>query len=64
MRLVAEERREEFRRHPERARQYRQHPRAQAFQRGDHDGPTSSMGRMSDSSLLALVDDDSVNESL
>jgi len=36
----------------------------QAFQRGDHDGPTSSMGRMSDSSLLALVDDDSVNESL
>lgn len=35
----------------------------QAFQRGDHDGPTS-LGRMSDSSLLELVDDNSVNESL
>ena len=36
----------------------------QAFQRGDHEGPTSSLARMSDSSLLALVDDSSVNESL
>ena len=36
----------------------------QAFQRAGHEGPTSSLARMSDSSLLALVDDSSVNESL
>lgn len=36
----------------------------QAFQHAGHEGPTSSLARMSDSSLLALVDDSSVNESL
>lgn len=36
----------------------------QAFQHADHEGPTSSLARLSDSSLLALVDDNSVNESL
>lgn len=36
----------------------------QAFQHGSHEGPTSSLARMSDTSLLALVDDSSVNESL
>lgn len=35
-----------------------------AFQHAGHEGPTSSLARMSDSSLLALVDDSSVNESL
>jgi hypothetical protein len=36
----------------------------QSFQQADHEGPTSSLALMSDSSLLALVDDSSVNESL
>lgn len=36
----------------------------QAFQHAGHEGPTSSLAQMSDSSLLALVDDSSVNESL
>lgn len=36
----------------------------QTFQHGSHEGPTSSLARMSDTSLLALVDDSSVNESL
>ena len=36
----------------------------QSFQHAGHEGPTSSLARMSDSSLLALVDDSSVNESL
>ena len=36
----------------------------QAFQHAGHEGPTSSLARMSDSSLLSLVDDSSVNESL
>jgi hypothetical protein len=36
----------------------------QALRHASHEGPTSSLARMSDSSLLALVDDSSVNESL
>jgi Protein of unknown function (DUF1631) len=36
----------------------------QAFQHAGHEGPTSSLAKMSDSSLLALVEDSSVNESL
>lgn len=36
----------------------------QAFQHAAHEGPTSALARMSDSSLLSLVDDSSVNESL
>ncbi|MBU4518906.1 MAG: DUF1631 domain-containing protein [Gammaproteobacteria bacterium] len=36
----------------------------EAFERGDEDGRTSSLALLSDSSLLALVDDLSVSESL
>ncbi|WP_374408963.1 DUF1631 family protein [Hydrogenophaga sp.] len=35
-----------------------------AFHEASPDGPTSSLARMSDSSLLSLVDDSSVNESV